>query len=83
MPFHVYILFSNAANKYYVGSCEDMTTRLAQHNNGRNKSTKAGCPWELRKIESYNTRSEAMQREAFIKKMKSRKFIELVINNER
>jgi len=40
-------------------------------------------PWELKKCEDYATRSEATQREAFIKKMKSRKFIEQVINNER
>jgi putative endonuclease len=83
MPFHVYILFSNTTNKYYVGSCENMTIRFAQHNSGRNKSTKAGVPWELKKREDYTTRSEASQREAFIKKMKSRKFIEQVINNER
>ncbi len=83
MPLYLYILFSPSANQYYVGSCEDISVRLEQHNTGRNKSTKIGAPWELKKLETYNTRSEAMKREAFIKRMKSRKFIEQVIGNER
>jgi putative endonuclease len=83
MSFHVYILFSVSTNKYYVGSCGNINIRLEQHNTGRNKSTKLGAPWELKKLETYNTRSEAVQREAFIKRMKSRTFIEQVINGER
>ena len=83
MIFHVYILYSPAKDKYYEGSCEDMDVRLGQHNAGRNKSTRYGVPWELKKVENYTTRSDALQRESFIKRMKSRKFIELVIAGER
>ena len=81
--FHVYILYSPSKDKYYVGSCEDISIRLDQHNSGRNKSTSYGVPWELKKAEVYDTRTEAVQRETFIKRMKSKKFIEMVIANER
>ena len=83
MLFYVYILYSPSKNKYYVGSCEDIDLRLLRHNSGRNVSTKSGIPWHHKKTEIYNTRSEAYQREIFIKRMKSRKFIELVIAGER
>ena len=83
MRYYVYILYSPSKGKYYVGSCEDMSVRLLQHNAGRNKSTKHGVPWELRKTEDYAMRSEAVKREFFIKSMKSRKFIEAVVAGER
>jgi len=83
MSFYVYILYSLSKDKYYIGSCENVDIRLIRHNSGRNHSTKSGIPWELKKIEVYNLRREAYQREVFIKRMKSRKFIEQVIAGER
>ncbi|HXL57622.1 MAG TPA: GIY-YIG nuclease family protein [Chitinophagaceae bacterium] len=83
MPFYVYILYSATTNRYYIGSCEEVETRLQQHNSGRNLSTKYGIPWELKKMEVFITRSEAFQSESFIKKMKSKAFIEKVIAGKR
>ena len=84
MQYKVYIIYSQSLNKYYTGSCEDFPTRLSQHNAGRNKSTKAGIPWALKHLEKFNSLSEARAREAYIKKMKSRKYIEsLFLNKER
>lgn len=79
MSYCVYILYSNSADKYYIGSCEDMETRLEQHNGGRNRSTKYGIPWVVKRVEHYESRAEALQRERYIKKMKSKKFVEQVI----
>ena len=83
MPFCVYILYSPTKNKYYVGSCENIEIRLGQHNSGRNLSTKFGVPWELVKTETFEARSAAVKREAFIKKMKSKAFIKKIIDGER
>jgi putative endonuclease len=83
LSFYVYILYSVTTERYYVGSCKDVELRLQRHNSGRNLSTKYGIPWILLKIETFNTRSEAFQREFFIKKMKSKVFIEKVISGER
>ena len=76
MPYFVYILKSRKNGKYYVGSSKNVELRLFQHNAGYSKSTKNGVPWELKLAEEYESLAEAMNREAEIKKMKSRKWIE-------
>ena len=81
MDFTVYIIYSATIDKYYTGSCQDFGTRLLQHNSGRNKSTKGGMPWVLKYVEKFATNQEARNRESFIKKMKSRKYIEQLINS--
>jgi putative endonuclease len=83
VAFYAYILRSLSNGTYYVGSCENIKQRLEQHNSGRNSSTKNGFPWELKKVETFDTRKEAYQREQYIKRMKSTLFIEKVINGER
>lgn len=80
--FYIYIIFSKSLNKYYVGSCQDIEKRLEDHLNSRSKFTKTAKDWELKYSEEYNTRSEAYQREMKIKKMKSRIYIEKLINNQ-
>jgi putative endonuclease len=83
VAFYVYILCSLSNGSYYVGSCDNVNKRLEQHNAGRNLSTKRGIPWELKKVESFEKRKDAYQREQYIKRMKSRSFIEKVIKGER
>ncbi len=74
MLFYVYILFPEGRDRYYIGSCGDISIRLDQHNSGRNISTKSGIPWRLVYTEEVGTRQEARKRELEIKKKKSRKF---------
>ena len=74
--FYVYIIFSAVANKYYVGSSQNVRQRLDDHLNSRSKYTKMAKDWELKYTESFETRSQAYQREMEIKKKKSRVFIE-------
>jgi len=81
MHYTVYIIYSEKSNKYYTGSCENFDIRLGQHNAGRNNSTKAGIPWILKYTEAFNTLKEARAREASIKRMKSRKYIESLIDS--
>ena len=78
--FHTYILYSMRLDRYYVGHTGDLTTRIKRHNQGLTRSTKGGIPWQLVYEESYLSRSEAMHREHIIKKWKSRKLIEELIN---
>jgi putative endonuclease len=79
MPYFVYILYSDKNKKFYIGSCEDLSIRLTQHNSGRNKSTHSGIPWHLKYFENYETRKLAVKREMEIKKKKSRQYIESLI----
>ena len=78
-----YILYSTKLNKYYVGSTTDITRRLIEHNRGKEKFTKTGVPWNLVYSEAFEELTQARKRETFIKKMKSRKFIESLISSVR
>ena len=75
----VYIIYSKTLDKYYVGQTDNLERRLIQHNSGYSKSTKSASPWELKHVERFNSRSEAMKRELEIKSKKSRKYIEYLI----
>ena len=74
--FVTYILYSADFDRYYVGSTENIESRLTRHNNGMVISTKKYVPWKLVYTESFETRSEAFKRELQIKGKKSRKYIE-------
>ena len=65
--FHVYILRSKKTSRYYVGSTQDVSNRLREHNSGESLSTRSGIPWELVWAEEFGNRSEAVQRERQIK----------------
>jgi putative endonuclease len=53
--------------------------RLDDHNNSRNKSTKAGKPWVIKWFKEFETRSEAIKEENRLKKKKSRKYLEYLV----
>ena len=67
MPFVVYILQSQIANQFYIGQTADERTRLKQHNGGKVRSTKAFRPWKVVHTEIFESRSQAMKREMFLK----------------
>jgi len=56
-----------------------LDNRLKRHNEGLVTSTKAYVPWALKYYETYETRTEAMQREREIKKRKKRRYLEDLI----
>ncbi len=80
MSHYVYLLFSKSSNRYYVGSCANIDERLKRHNAGATPSSKTGRPWIVVYSEQFDTRSEAIKREYYIKRMKSRKYIENLID---
>jgi len=79
--FTVYILHSNSLDRYYVGYTNDLERRLKEHNRKKGKYTDSGIPWQLVYQETYSTKTEAMDREKFIKLKKSRAFIESLLSS--
>ena len=77
---YCYILYSEKLDKYYVGACIDMNRRLYEHNIGHSAFTSRGIPWILKYTEEFSTLTEAKKRESYIKKMKSRKYIESLLS---
>ncbi|GGW78335.1 GIY-YIG nuclease family protein [Salegentibacter mishustinae] len=74
--FHVYILFSEALNKYYIGSTQDINIRLEKHLQSKQGFTSKAKDWVLVYSEEFKIRTEAIRRERQIKKWKSRIMIE-------
>jgi len=80
--FFAYILWSDKLQKYYIGYTDDIFRRLGEHNAGRSQYTKHGIPWILAYTENFNTRCEAVRCEKEIKKRKSKKYIEHLIQSK-
>lgn len=67
MAYYTYILRSSKNSDLYVGSTENVEQRLKRHNEGKVKSTRGYRPWILLESQVFDTRSEAFQREKFLK----------------
>ncbi len=65
--FFAYILKSLNDGKYYYGSTDNLTNRVAYHNKRKVKSTKSRVPLILHYSEKYVTRKEAVRRERYFK----------------
>ena len=67
---HVYAVWSDQADRFYIGTTEDIEKRLAQHNAGLSKWTKRGIPWRLAWSRPFPTRTEALKFERLLKRQK-------------
>ncbi|SPD72003.1 GIY-YIG catalytic domain protein [uncultured Desulfobacterium sp.] len=83
MGHYVYILQSKKDGSYYIGSTQEMASRLERHNQGRSKYTKSKRPWDLIYYEEHPDRSTAVKRENWIKNRKSREYIESLVRTSR
>ena len=72
-----YILYSAEIDSYYVGSCEDMASRLENHLMGKYEKsfTRRAHDWEVYLECKKLGYKQARQIEAHVKRMKSRKYI--------
>src|SRR3989304_1549432 len=67
MAWHWYIL-ENELGRFYVGSTgRPPEFRLAEHNAGLSRWTRAHGPWRLVYWETYNDKHPALARERFLK----------------
>ena len=69
MSFTVYILRSEEG-KYYIGHTNNIERRLTEHRNGISTWSRKYKGWKLLRKEEYETRSEAMKREKYLKSFK-------------
>lgn len=75
----VYILVCNDES-FYCGYTNDLEARLAAHNSGKGaKYTKSRLPVQMVYHECFETKSEALKREAAIKKLKRPQKLDLIL----
>ena len=82
--YYVYIVQCSDGS-YYTGQTDNLELRIKEHNGEGKKPgakyTRAKRPVVLKHFEKYSTRSEALKREAEIKKM-DRAEKEVIIKND-
>ena len=80
MAFTVYVIRSKVDGRLYKGLTSDISTRLKEHNSGRNFSTSPYCPWELVYTKEFPDRLEARNWEKYLKSGSGRKFLKAIIS---
>ena len=82
--YYIYILHSSSSDIYYIGQTDNIDIRIQSHNQSdRNTFTSKHRPWVLVSLFSCGPdRSTAMKLEKFIKRQKSRSFIERLISED-
>jgi putative endonuclease len=78
VSYWVYILHSESTDSYYKGQTLNIDDRLIRHNNGYEKSTKRGAPWNLIWKTEKIDRSSAVNLEMKLKNMNKEKLIEFI-----
>jgi putative endonuclease len=66
--YYVYLLKSTKdPNRRYIGFTEDLRTRIADHNEGKNPSTAPYRPWHLQTYLAFSSKKQALAFEKHIK----------------
>ena len=75
-PYSVYILYSKAADRFYIGQTEDLDARLLMHREKTftNAFTKIADDWEVYWHLECESRETALKIESYIKQMRNRKY---------
>ncbi|GIZ08865.1 GIY-YIG nuclease family protein [Flavobacterium sp. UMI-01] len=80
--FVVYIIYSEKFNKNYSGFTSNLIERFKSHNELSSKGyTLKFRPWKVIHVEFFNSKSEAMKREKYLKTGVGREFIKNLIQN--
>ena len=78
--FVVYILYSEKFDKNYDGYTSNLIERFKSHNFlGTKGYTLKFRPWKVIYVEVFETKSEAMKREKYLKTGVGREFIKTLI----
>ena len=80
----LYILQNNESKKYYVGCTEDIVQRVKEHNVKRKRKWSGRQPGEWRLVyeRTFDDKCDALIEERKIKRQKSRKYIERLIEKQ-
>jgi putative endonuclease len=67
---HIVYILKSEKGRYYIGYSSDFDKRLEKHNTGLSYWTSREKNWTVIHKEEYPTRTEALKRERYLKKLK-------------
>ncbi len=73
--YFVYVISSQFRKYIYVGLTADLERRLAEHFDGKERTTKPYRPYKILFTETFGTRVEARMREKYLKSGKGKEWI--------
>ncbi|MBI3602587.1 MAG: GIY-YIG nuclease family protein [Candidatus Omnitrophica bacterium] len=73
--YYVYILLNYDKTHTYTGCTDNVERRLSEHNKGKVKTSKFYMPYTILHVESFNSLSEARQRERYFKTTSGRRLM--------
>ena len=78
--YYVYIIQSQKDGKLYKGFTSNVEKRIRAHNQGEVKSTRNRKPFKLIYQEEYESKTEALKREKFLKSLEGGKTLKSKLN---
>lgn len=72
--YYVYIIKSVNFEEQYVGSTEDLKSRLHDHNSGKSEHTKKYKPWKINNFFAFSEKKKALLFERYLKSGSGRAF---------
>ena len=82
VAYFVYILQSERTGRYYVGSAADPDNRLLDHNHTTRGFTARHRPWRIVFRQDLGSKVAAQSAERRVKRWKSRRMIERLLDGE-
>jgi len=73
--YYVYIIESETDQSWYYGYSENPEKRLDYHNDGKSKYTRSKLPWKLIFYKSFDTKTEALKFERYLKNTRNKEYI--------
>ncbi|GAA0891229.1 hypothetical protein GCM10009122_09080 [Fulvivirga kasyanovii] len=73
--YYVYIIESQIDKSWYYGYSQNVEKRLGYHNNGESRYTKRKTPWQLIFCRSFESKTEALKFEKYLKDSRNKEYI--------
>lgn len=72
--YYVYIIKSHSFNQTYIGSTNNLVSRLEDHNSGKSKHTSKFKPWYIVSYMAFVNKKKAIEFEMYLKSGSGRAF---------
>lgn len=77
----LYALRNLVNSELYVGISQDVDKRIKEHNQGKNRYTKAFIPWSVFYTEPHQDYVSARKREKYFKNASGKKYLRKILND--